>query len=357
VLGGDFMQFYVLGDLALAGDWAAQYDWPALHARQVALVPASAPYTYAPAYPPLLAALYAPFALLNLPFAFGSWAATAGALYLWLVHLAARGCTTLEREHVLLGALVFPPFIALVIMGQSTLWPLAGFVGGWWALERGRPVLAGALLGLVSLKPHFGVALALVLVLTQSWRILLGVAMGVGLHAVLTLAIGGVETADGWLMATLTALRNPGAFDPVDARHTHALRAAIAVLAPERVATLVWLTVLGLATWMTVRVWRAGQPWTLRFAALLLATLLASPHVLAYDAVLLVPAFAWLLDRAVRTRQYDVILCIAAVSVAFVTPAARVAGVPVTIPLMAWLLWRCAAPTEVVPVRRAAAPS
>jgi hypothetical protein len=121
------------------------------------------------------------------------------------------------------------------------------------------------------------------------------------------------------------------------------LRASVAALAPEHVATAGWLSVLGLSVWLTVRVWRAAQPLTLQFAALLLATLLASPHVLAYDGVLLVPAVAWLLDRAIRLRQYDVIASLACVSIGFVVPAARLAGIPITIPLMGWLLWRCGA--------------
>lgn len=348
VLGGDFMQFYVIGGLALRGDWALQYDWPAVHALQVQLLPASAPYYYAPAYPPLVAALYAPFAALPFPWAFGTWALATGGLYAWLVSLCARACTVLRRAHVLLAALVFPPFIALVIMGQSSLWPLAGFVGGWWALDRGRPVLAGLLLALVSLKPHFGVALAFVVVLTQSWRLLAGLIIGIAVHAALAAGIAGVDAVQAWFAAAMGALRNPGAFDPVDARHTHALRAAVAALAPERVATGVWLAVLGVSVWLTVRVWRADRSWALRFAALLLAAILASPHVLAYDGVLLVPVVVWLLDRAIRLRQYDVIVSLVGVSIAFVAPPARIAGIPITIPLMAWLLWRCGAGREAI---------
>jgi hypothetical protein len=90
-------------------------------------------------------------------------------------------------------------------------------------------------------------------------------------------------------------------------------------------------------------VWRGSQPWSIRVAALLVATLLVSPHLLAYDAVLLAPAAAWLADRAARERQWDVLATLALLAVCFVVPAARILNVPLTVPLLGWVLWRCRA--------------
>jgi hypothetical protein len=112
-------------------------------------------------------------------------------------------------------------------------------------------------------------------------------------------------------------------------------------LMPHGVATAAWLVASGVFGWMLVRVWRRSEEWTLRMSALLLATLLISPHVQAYDAILLAPAALWLLCWAARLRQPAVILGAVALSIAFVVPAARLWGIPLTLPLMAWLLWRC----------------
>ncbi len=341
VLGGDFMQFYALGTLAWTGQWAALYDWTALHDLQVALVPNSEAYFYAPAYPPLTAALYAPFAALPFTAAFTSWAAISFALYAWLMRVVATGCGAIERHHVVIGALIFPPFVALLVTGQSTLWPLLGFVGAWWALERDKPVLAGVSFAVVAFKPHFGLALALVLLFGRSWRIVSGVVAGLVVLAGTTFAVSGPDAVSGYLSVTSTALTNPGAFDPIDARHTHAFRAALAEIASPGVVVAGWAVSVALVTWLATAAWRSREPLTVRMAALLIATLLVSPHVLLYDGVLLAPAVAWLLDRAIRLKQTDVLVAALLLSALFAVPAARVGVVPLSLPLMMWLLWRC----------------
>ena len=166
--GGDFMVFYTLGALARTGRWAAQYDWAAFHDLQVALVPTSSDYVYAPAYPPLVPVLYLPFAWTRFVPAFACWAATVVVAYAWLMDRVAASCRAFRRRDVLLGSLIFPGFIALVVIGQTTVWPLLGFVTGWLALERARPILAGVLFSLVAVKPHFGLGLALVLLFSRS---------------------------------------------------------------------------------------------------------------------------------------------------------------------------------------------
>ena len=76
-------------------------------------------------------------------------------------------------------------------------------------------------------------------------------------------------------------------------------------------------------------------------AALLLASVLISPHVLVYDLVLLAPAFFWLLDEGFVTGRRATGLGALVLAAILVLPIARVGGVPLTLPLMMWLLWRC----------------
>ncbi len=59
--GGDFVHFYTLGHAAVARDAGVLYDGTALHARQAALVPASADAHYIPVYPPQTGLIFAPF--------------------------------------------------------------------------------------------------------------------------------------------------------------------------------------------------------------------------------------------------------------------------------------------------------
>ena len=341
VLGGDFMEFYAFGTAARLGEWALQYDWPAFHRFQVSLIPTSDPYLYPPSYPPLVPALYTPLSLLSFPVAYAVWTACSTGIYCGLMAIAARGSTLVSRPQVLLAGLLFPPFAAHQALGQSTVWPLIGFVGGWWALTQSRPVAAGLMFSIVAIKPHLGMALAIVLLTLRLWRVVGGIVLGLALQVVATVAICGSAAVAAYVATTLKVMRDTTLIEPIDERFTHALRMSLESIASHDVATAGWLIASAACGWMAVRTWRHSDAWTLRVSALLLATLLISPHVQTYDAILLAPAALWLSCWSVSTRQHVVLLGILVLSVTFVVPAARIWGVPLTVPLMAWLLWRC----------------
>ncbi len=292
-------------------------------------------------YPPLVPLLYVPFAWIPFVPAFGVWAVTTAAVYAWLMDKVAASCPALGRPHVLLGAFLFPCFIALIVLGQTSVWPLLGFVTAWLALERARPMLAGILFSLVAVKPHFGLGLALVLLFSGSWKTIAGVLAGLCLHGAITLLVCGPDAVGAYLTTTLAMADNPAALEPVDTRHTHALHAALSTLMPRITAFAVWLvSSIGIA-WLAARIWRANTLWTRRIAALLFASVLISPHVLVYDGVLLAPAFFWLLDESFVSGKWGTGIAALVLAVIFVLPVARVGGVPLTLPLMMWLLWRC----------------
>jgi hypothetical protein len=339
ILGGDFMEFYTFGRLALDGNWAWQYDWSAFDALQVSLLPASSDYDYRPSYPPLVPALYAPFALLPFATAFAAWLAASTVAYGCLMAVAARPWRHPSHAPEVLASLIFPPFIAHQVLGQSTIWPLIGFVGGWWLMTRGRPVLAGIALSLVAIKPHLGMALAIVLVATRSWPTISGIGLGCGAQAILTALVCGTGAVTAYVRTTIIVLHNPMLIDPTDPRHTHALRTSLERITSVTTATVAWLVLCGVIAWLTVKVWRRSEEWTLRFATLLVATLLISPHVQTYDAILLAPATLWLTQWALQNHRRQMVVGLAVLSVIFLTPATRIAGIPLTIPLMIWLLW------------------
>jgi hypothetical protein len=328
------------------GDWAIQYDWPAFHALQISLIPASDSYIYPPTYPPLVPALYGPLSLLSFPVAYTVWVGFSTVLYGGLTAIAASAGPGISRRHVLMGCFLFPPFLAHQALGQSTLWVLIGFVGGWWALTQSKPFAAGLMLSVVAIKPHLGMALAIVLLTMRLWRIVGGILLGLTFQAGITFIVCGRDAVVAYLTTTLRVLRDTTLIEPKDERFTHALRMSLESLVPQGVATVGWLTASALFGWMVVRVWRQSEDWALRMSALLLATLLISPHVQAYDAILLAPATLWLACWAASTRQPAVIVGIAVLATAFVVPSARLWDIPLTLPLMGWLLWRCQRPPE-----------
>ena len=341
ILGGDFMQFYTFAAIARGGRWAMQYDWTAFHELQAALVPGSSSYIYAPAYPPLVPALYLPLAFSSFVTAFAVWAATTATVYALLMDKVAASCLALSRRHVLLGSFLFPGFIALIVIGQTTVWPLLGFVTGWLALERARPMLAGVLFSLVAVKPHFGLGLAAVLFFSRSWRTIGGVMAGLALQGTLSLIVCGPDAISAYVSTTLGVASKPGTLEPVDTRHTHTLHAALSMFMPARTAFGIWLVLSVGVGWLASRIWRANTRWTIRISALLLASVLVSPHVLVYDGVLLAPAIFWLLDDSLVSGKRGTGIAALVLVPILVLSVTRVGGVPLTLPLMTWLLWRC----------------
>ena len=341
VLGGDIMAFYTSGRLVLRGDWTGQYDWPAFHALQVSLVPGSSPYYYPQSYPPLVPALYAAFAVLPFRAAFVAWMLFSTALYSFLIAVAASGWRQIPRPHIVLAALVFPPFVAHQVLGQSTLWPLVGFVGGWWMLTRGYPLLAGIALSLIAMKPHLGIALAIVMLAMRVWRVVAGVVLGCIVQAVLSVTVCGTTALAAYVRTTIAVLRDPRIIEAADPRHLHALRTSLERFLPGGLAAIGWVVASALIAWVTVKAWERSDDWSLRFATLLLATLLISPHVQTYDAILLAPAVLWIARWAMASHRVSVVVELAVLSVIFLLPSVRIAGLPLTIPLMTWVLWEC----------------
>src|SRR5262249_26564619 len=63
IKGTDFLQYYVLGSVALRGPASTLYDHLALINRSVSLVPESAGVSYLPIYGPQVSLFFAPFAM------------------------------------------------------------------------------------------------------------------------------------------------------------------------------------------------------------------------------------------------------------------------------------------------------
>ena len=111
-------------------------------------------------------------------------------------------------------------------------------------------------------------------------------------------------------------------------------RVAFALYAVSTVAILV----------LAVRVWRSRSALTVRFSALLLATVLVSPHLTVYDLIILAPAFLLLGDWAVVDReqmfapriQQLLYLCY---PLFLMGPLTQVTHLQLSVPAMTALLW------------------
>jgi hypothetical protein len=150
-LGADFITFYAASELALQGRLAEAYDPSHMLAAERAAVPANIE-TFPWLYPPSFALAVLPLALMPYVLALVVFLGVTLALYLWLVY------RVLPDRRAVVAALAFSGAFVNAMSGQNGFLTTALLGGGLLLLES-RPVLAGALIGLLTVKPHLGLLL------------------------------------------------------------------------------------------------------------------------------------------------------------------------------------------------------
>lgn len=304
IKGADFLHFYTAGYLVRTGRLQVVYDPVALAAYQLKLVPQSVHSYFVASYGPQV---YLPFSVLaRLPYI---WAALAWALLNCVLYFAC--CTALWRSYprlrpyafaVFLLAAAFPGFFNLIAFGQTSGPALVLFTLAFLALRSRRNFLAGLAIGSLIYKPQLGLAAAVVFLLAAEWKIVAGA---------LAASAAQLSFAWGWFGSAVmkqyfhSLLRTNQALPFIEPRlyQVHSLRGFWLLLLPwSNVANVLYLLTALTVLALTVLCWRSRAPLALRYAALLLATVLVAPHLMAYDLVILAPAFLllgnWALEQA-----------------------------------------------------------
>jgi len=291
--GADFVQFYTLGHLASANRVADMYDAASFHDAQVELLPESAREIYPPVYPPQAAVMFAPVTGLSYQTALFVWSVITIAAYASIVWSTWKMFSDRlpDRTFVVAAAAAFPPFWSLVLHGQVTVILLAAFWGGWLALERHRPWLAGFALGLLAIKPQFGIPLAVVVLASGEWAMLAGALTSVAAQATVVWLMLGTDAF------TAFAHNIPGMIavaDLLEAKPfmSHSLR-ALTRLTPNWIGVPLWGALAAIVLWFTVRAWKSQAPIRVRLGVVVLAATLVNPHVIIYDLTVLVLPLLW----------------------------------------------------------------
>lgn len=307
-LGTDFSDPYAAGTLVLAGRAADAYVPTLQHAAEQAVFGRPDVPFYGWHYPPFFFAIAVAVALL--PYAWGLllWLGATLAAYLGVLH------AILPQRGIWLAALAFPAVLINIGHGQNGFLTTALLGGALQVMDR-RPLLAGALIGLLAYKPQFGVLIPLALLAGGRWSsIAAAAAVVLALTALATAALGleiwqaffdsTAFTRDvvleqggtGWqkiqsLFAALRAWEAGIAF-------AYAAQGALALMLA---ASLMWL-------------WRSEAAFDLKASALATASLLATPYVLDYDLVVLALSIAFFVRHGLAHgfRDYEVSLLAAA---------------------------------------------
>jgi alpha-1,2-mannosyltransferase len=348
VKGTDFLHFYTLGSLELQGRGDLLYDMRAqadLAREFVAQAPDS---LYVPLYGPQVSLFFAPFARLPYGWALTAWLAVNLLIYAFCCHAVWTNCPILHphRGTFLILAIAFPGLFHLLAWGQTSGLALLCFTLAYLALRNHRTLLAGLAIGSLIFKPQLGLAAAVVFLFARQWRLIAGGIVAASIQLAAAWMHYGTEVMRNYLQA-LVHLENVLPLLEPRLYQTHSLRSFWSLLLPwPRLAFGLYLvTALGVLT-LTVRAWKSGSSLSVRFSALLFATVLVSPHLTVYDLVILAPAFLLLGDWALTNRGQEFALRIQQLlyicyPLFLMGPLARITHLQLSVMAMTALLWIC----------------
>ena len=160
----DFITTWSAGELTLMGHAAAAYDWPTFKLVEESVLGHPFDGYLGWPYPPTFLFVAAFLALLPYTIAFVLW-----VFGTFLAYLAAIRAIVGDRVGYFLAA-GFPAIVANAIVGQNGFLS-AALIGGTLALMERNPICAGALLGLLTYKPHLGILFPIALLASGRWRV------------------------------------------------------------------------------------------------------------------------------------------------------------------------------------------
>jgi hypothetical protein len=234
--------------------------------------------------------------------------------------------------------------------GQTSALALACFTLAFFALRAERGWLAGLAIGCLIFKPQLAVAAALVFALTWQWKIICGAVLSAAAQLSAAWLYYGSGPFRDWLRSVRNAPRLLALLEP-KLYQTHSLRTFWTLLLPwVSISFVLYLITAVVVSVWTIACWRSSLPLplrlplSLRYSALLLATVLLAPHLTVYDLVILAPAFLLLSDWIVtqpnlRAAPQFKLLLYAAFAFPLLGPLARWTHLQLSVPVMAALLY------------------
>ncbi len=197
-LSFDYLSFYAAGDLTDQGAAALAYD-EAIQGRTEKRIYGDPriPY-FGFYYPPIYELVCAGLAALPLIASYVIFMVASGAAYFAVLRRTIR-------DPVLTAAFAaFPAAFLSISLGQNSFLTTALLGGALLVLDR-RPLLAGALFGAMSFKPHFLLLVPVALIAGRHWRALIVAAATAAALASLSLVALGSAAWRAWLTTTVLA--------------------------------------------------------------------------------------------------------------------------------------------------------
>ncbi len=332
-IGTDFSSFYAAGSLVLDGRAGDVYNMAAHYAREQQIFGPATPY-YGWLYPPIFLLLAAPLAAMPYPVALAVWQISSFAFYLAVIGLVVGGIG--QRKMAvgstwLVVAAGFPAVLINLGHGQNGFLTAGLFGAALLALPSWQ-LLAGVLFGLLAYKPQFALVIPIALLTAGQWRAILAAGITVIALVGLTSLIFGFDLWLAFAASTETSRKLLLEQGDVGFEKLQSVFAAVrmwggGIPLAYTIQGIVSLAVVCGTAWT----WSSAGNRDLKSALLVVATLLASPHVLDYDLVVLAIAIAFFVRHGISTgfRSFEINLLAAAWIVPLLARGiAGVTGIP-----------------------------
>jgi hypothetical protein len=321
-INSDFVSFWAASHLALSGHAADAYVVATHWDVERSVLPETGYSAFL--YPPVWLLLCLPLALLPFWWSLAAFLGATGGGYWWVTRKLLPGGGV--------AFLAFPAVIANVVYGQNGLLTTALFGGGLLALGR-RPWIAGICFGCLAYKPHLAAIVPIALIAGRHWRALAATAATAAVLVAASVLLFGLSAWQGFFAEAPFARSVLEHGIVTNIGWVSVFRAVVQMGGALTLAYAVQ-AVVGLAAVVAMVVAIRRRPDAI-LAMLPLATVLASPFLLAYDLALLALPMAWLVEQGQRRgfRPWEK----PALTLAFAAPVLSIvagsAGIPVFGPL------------------------
>jgi len=199
------------------------------------------------------------------------------------------------------------------------------------ALAR-QPLLSGTLFGLLAYKPQFALVIPIALLASNQWRAIAAAAVTIVALFVLSVAAFGTEIWYGFAASTEISRKLLLQDGDVGFEKLQSMLAVVRMWGGRIPLAYIAQGAISIAAICgVVWTWRGSCDFNIKAALLTIATLLASPHTLDYDLMILGPAIAFMACAgfAGGVRGYEISLLAAAWIVPLLSRIiAGVTGIP-----------------------------
>ena len=291
-IGTDFVSFWTVSWALHNSQVDTVYAPESLAALERAVV-AGDSRVYAWLYPPIALFIVYPLAFLPYLWSLIAWLSLGLAGYLMaLWRILPRGLT-------LVAGIAFPAVLVTIEHGQNAFLTTILFTSALLLLVP-QPVAAGILIGFLLFKPQLGLLIPFALIAGGYWRAFIAAAAtAIGL-TIATLVCFGAQIWSAY-GAVIPLARDVLDLGLVPHFKMQSIHSAVQLLGGSAALgdNLQIVAAIGGVVFVAW-VWRQTLDQSIKSAALIVASLFATPFLLDYDLLLLAPAVAWMASLGLR---------------------------------------------------------